>query len=59
MNKTVGTPDRVLRFALAAGALAGASAVGLPASGGIVLLVVAVILVLTGATGYCPPGSRR
>jgi hypothetical protein len=54
MKKTVGTPDRALRVVLAAGAVAGAGAVGFTSAGGIVLLAAATIMLLTAATSMCP-----
>lgn len=54
MQKTVGKMDRALRVLLAAGAVAGSGVLGFSSAGGIVLLVVAVIMVGTAASGYCP-----
>lgn len=54
MRKTVGTTDRVVRLVLAAGAVGGSAVVGFGSGWGIVLLVVAGVMVATGATGYCP-----
>ncbi len=57
MHKTVGKTDRVLRGVLAIGAVAGSAVVGFSSGWGIVLLVVAAIAALTGASGYCPAYS--
>jgi ribosomal protein L40E len=57
MRKTVGTTDRVVRLVLAAGAVAGSGLVGFASGWGIVLLVVAGVMVVTAATGYCPAYS--
>jgi dienelactone hydrolase len=54
MEKTVGTTDRAVRVLLAAGAVAGSGVLGFSSAGGIVLLVVAAIMVVTAASGYCP-----
>jgi len=54
MHKTVGKTDRILRGALAIGAVAGSGVVGFSSAWGIVLLAVAAIMVVTGASGYCP-----
>lgn len=54
MRKTVGTTDRVARVVVAAGSVVGSAVVGFASGWGIVLLVVAGILVVTGASGYCP-----
>jgi hypothetical protein len=57
MHKTVGKTDRALRALLAVGAVVGSAVLGFSSGWGIVLLVVAGILVLTGASGYCPAYS--
>ena len=54
MKKNVGSTDRLVRFAVAAVALVVALVVGLGSVGGIVLLIVAAIMALTGAVGTCP-----
>lgn len=57
MKKTVGTTDRILRVVVAAGAVVGSGVLGFSTGWGIVLLVVAGIMVLTAASGYCPAYS--
>jgi hypothetical protein len=57
MEKTVGNTDRFLRVLLAAGAVAGSGVLGFTSAWGIVLLVVAGVLVLTGVSGFCPAYS--
>lgn len=57
MHKTVGKTDRALRGLLAIGAVVGSAVVGFSSGWGIVLLVVAAIMALTGASGYCPAYS--
>jgi hypothetical protein len=54
MRKTVGNTDRALRGLLAIGAVAASGVVGFSSGLGIVLLAVAAILAVTGASGYCP-----
>lgn len=54
MKRNEGTIDRVLRVAIAIAAVAGAAAVGFASVWGIVLLVVAGIMLVTAATGFCP-----
>ncbi len=54
MKKTVGATDRMLRVVVAIGALIVAVAVGFSSGWGIVLTIVAAVLVVTGASGYCP-----
>lgn len=54
MNKTVGNTDRALRGVLAVGAVIGSGVVGFASGWGIVLLAVAAIMAVTGASGYCP-----
>jgi len=54
MKKTVGSQDRVVRGMLAVGAIVGSYVVGLATAWGIVLLVGAAVMVVTGATARCP-----
>lgn len=54
MNKTVGSPDRMVRVVLAIGAVTGAGIVGFTTIGGIVLLAVAAIMLVTAMTSVCP-----
>lgn len=54
MKKTVGPLDRVLRGVLAVGAVLGAWGLGFATGWGVVLLVVAAIMAVTGVSGYCP-----
>jgi hypothetical protein len=46
--------DRVVRLVVAAAAVGGAAALGFGTVGGIVALVVAVVMVVTAASGFCP-----
>jgi hypothetical protein len=54
MNRTVGSPDRVIRIVLAIGAVIGAAVVGFTTVAGIVLLIVAAVLLLTAMSRMCP-----
>ncbi len=54
MTTNEGTVDRSIRVALAVAAVVGAVLVGASTVLGIVLLVVAGVLLLTAATGFCP-----
>lgn len=54
MNRNVGTVDRLVRALLGVGALAWAGALGWSSSAAIVLLVLAGILLVTAALGFCP-----
>lgn len=54
MNKNTGNVDRVIRMVAAVGAGITAFIVGPTTVLGIVLLVVAAILVVTAAVGFCP-----
>jgi hypothetical protein len=54
MTANVGTSDRVVRLVLALLAVVGAFLVGASSALGIVLLVVAAVLVVTAAVGFCP-----
>jgi hypothetical protein len=54
MQKTVGRTDRLVRGVVTLGALIGSGVVGFTSGWGIVLLVVAAVAAVTGASGYCP-----
>ena len=54
MNENTGNVDRVIRIVAAVGAGIAAFLVGPTTVIGIVLLVVAAILVVTAAVGFCP-----
>ena len=54
MKRNEGSIDRVLRVVIAIAAVAGAVAVGVGTVWGIVLLVVAGVMAVTAATGFCP-----
>ncbi len=54
MIKNEGTVDRIIRAVVGIAALVGAVAVGFGSVGGILLLVVGGILVVTAAVGFCP-----
>ncbi len=54
MTKNVGQVDRMVRFAVAVVALIVAWQAGFGSGLGIVALVVAVIMAITGAVGMCP-----
>lgn len=54
MIKNENTVDRVIRLVIAVAAVAGAFAVGVGTVWGIVLLVVAAVMVITAAVGFCP-----
>lgn len=54
MKHNEGTIDRILRAAAAVAALVVAALIGFGTVAGIVLTVVAVVLGVTAATGFCP-----
>ncbi len=54
MNLNMGRIDRVLRLIVAAGAVVGSGILGFSTGWGIVLLIVAVVMLATSASGYCP-----
>ena len=54
VKKTVGSTDKVVRGILAIAALIVAGFAGFSSVWGIVLVIVAAVLVVTAATGYCP-----
>jgi hypothetical protein len=54
MTTNEGTLDRIIRAVLGVAALVGALAIGISTAGGVALLVVGGILVVTAAVGFCP-----
>ena len=54
MSRNESGLDRIIRVVIAIAAVIGASAVGFGTAGAWILLVVAAILLVTAATGFCP-----
>lgn len=54
MTKNMGNTDRIIRIVLAAAAAVLAFVVGAGSVGGILLLVVALVLLVTAIVGFCP-----
>lgn len=54
MTTNESSVDRIIRLVAGVVALIAAFAVGLGSFGGIVLAVVAVVLLVTAAVGFCP-----
>jgi uncharacterized membrane protein len=54
MHTNTGGVDRAIRLAIAVVAAIAALAVGAGSVGGVVLLVVAAIMLVTAAVGFCP-----
>jgi len=54
MTKNVGNADKIIRIILAVVAAILAFVVGAGSVGGIVLLVVAAVLLVTALVGFCP-----
>lgn len=54
MRTNEGTADRAIRVVLGVAAIAGALLVGASSVAGIVLFVVAGVLLVTAAVGFCP-----
>ncbi len=54
MTKNVGNADKIIRILLAVVAAILAFVVGAGSVGGIVLLVVAAVLLVTALVGFCP-----
>jgi uncharacterized membrane protein len=54
MSRNESNLDRMIRVAVAAVAVVGALAVGASSVLGVVLAIVAAILVVTAAVGFCP-----
>jgi hypothetical protein len=54
MQINVGSTDRIIRAIVGIAALIGAIALGIGTGGGIALLVLGAIMVVTAAVGFCP-----
>jgi hypothetical protein len=54
MTRNIGNYDRAARIAVAAAALVVGGVLGFGSAAGIVLVVVAAIMLATGAAGFCP-----
>jgi hypothetical protein len=54
MQTNESTADRAIRLVIAVAAVAGAFAVGAGSAVGIILFVVAAIMLVTAAVGFCP-----
>ncbi len=54
MAHNVGNADRVVRTVLGLGAVVWAFSIGVASAVGIVLLVLAAVLLVTAAIGFCP-----
>lgn len=54
MKKTVGSSDKIVRGVIALVFLVVAGFAGFASAWGIVLVILAAILVVTAASGYCP-----
>ncbi len=54
MTRNVGTLDRVVRTVLGLGVLAWAFSVGMTSAPGIMLVLLAALLLVTAAAGFCP-----
>jgi hypothetical protein len=54
MKSNESSIDRIIRAVVGVAALVGALAIGIGTIGGVVLLVLGGVLVVTAATGFCP-----
>ncbi|MGV8909029.1 MAG: YgaP family membrane protein [Propionicimonas sp.] len=54
MKQNIGNSDRIIRIVLAALLTIGAWMAGFGSIGGIVMLVLAVVMLVTSAVGFCP-----
>lgn len=54
MKQNIGNTDRIVRIVLAVLLTAGASMAGFGSIVGIILLVLAVVMLVTSAVGFCP-----
>ncbi len=54
MKQNIGNTDRIVRIVLAALLAVGAWLVGFGSIGGVILLALAVVMLVTSALGFCP-----
>ena len=54
MQKNIGGTDRIVRIVLAVLLTVGAWMTGFGSIGGIILLVLAAVMLVTSAVGFCP-----
>lgn len=54
MKKNVGNADRLIRIIIAALLVIGADVAGFGSIAGIILLVLAAVMLVTSAIGFCP-----
>ena len=54
MKQNIGGTDRIVRIVLAVLLTVGAWMAGFGSIGGIILLVLAVVMLVTSAVGFCP-----
>jgi hypothetical protein len=54
MKQNIGNTDRIVRIALAVLLTVGAWMAGFGSIGGIILLVLAMVMLVTSAVGFCP-----
>jgi len=54
MKQNLGATDRIVRIVLAAVLFAAAWMLGFSSIGGIILLVLAAVMLITSAVGFCP-----
>lgn len=54
MKQNIGGTDRLVRIVIAALLALGAWMVGVGSVGGIILLVLAAVMLVTSAVGFCP-----
>ncbi len=54
MKKNVGNADRLIRIIIAALLVIGAGVAGFGSIAGIILLVLAAVMLVTSAIGFCP-----
>ena len=54
MKKNMGNPDRIIRIVIAAVLGIGAGIAGFGSIAGIILLILAAVMLVTSAVGFCP-----
>lgn len=54
MKKNMGNPDRIVRIVIAVVLAIGAGIAGFGSVAGIILLILAAVMLVTSAVGFCP-----
>ena len=54
MKQNMGNPDRIIRLVVAVLLAIGAALIGFGTVGSIILLILAAVMLITSAVGFCP-----